>query len=689
MPRAFRAVAFALAIAVLGPGARADEGMWTFDNFPAAKVAAAYGVTIDQAWLDHVRASTLRLTSGCSASIVSGEGLVLTNHHCVSDCVQDLSSPKRDLIQSGVLTADRREEKTCPGLQAEQLETMTDVTARVMDAMRDKTGEAYVRARGAAVAQIESEACAARRATHLCEVVSLYQGGQYSLYVFRRYSDVRLVFAPEVQTAFFGGDPDNFNFPRYDADFAFLRLYDKGQPVTALEHLRWNPSPPAAGEPVFVAGNPGATNRLMTADQLRALRDVVLPQTVIQFSELRGRLLQYSALSPENARIANRELFSIENSLKVYAGQLQALSQTGLLDAKQAEDAELKRRVAADPDLAARTGDPWTALAKVQADRAALNARYNLLEQRGGYYSPLYLYARALVRGAIERPKPSNDRMSEFADAKLPAQIKTLLDAKPDYPALDELELSFWLSKVREYLGADSPDTIALLGPDSPESLAAKLARSSLGDVGVRRALWDGGLRAVLASDDPMIKFVLAHDALARNARREYDDKVTGPSARATEKIAAARFAVFGTSVYPDATFTPRLSYGQVAGWTYRGATIGPFTTFAGLWTRATGQPPFDLAARWRAARGRLNNDTVFDISTTNDIIGGNSGSPLLNAKGEVVGAVFDGNIHSLGGAFAYDPALNRTIAVSTAAATEALRKIYGRDALVAELLAP
>jgi len=687
MPGRLRATILALFVAALANAARADEGMWTFENFPADKVAARYGVAIDQAWLDHVRGASLRLNSGCSASIVSGEGLVLTNHHCVANCVRDLSAPKRDLVQTGVMTADRHEERTCPGLQADTLESMTDVTARLVGAVHEKTSEAYVRARSAIAAQIESEACAGLRATHLCEVVSLYHGAQYSLYVYRRYSDVRLVFAPEAQAAFFGGDPDNFNFPRYDADFAFLRLYDRGQPVATGDHLRWNPAPPTAGEPVFVSGDPGTTNRLMTADQLRTLRDVVLPQTVMQFSELRGRLLQFSAQSPENSRIASRELFEIENSLKAYAGQLTVLGQTSLLQTKQADDADLQRRVAGDSALAARTGDPWRDLARIQGYRSALSARYSLLEQRSGYYSPLYHYARTIVRAAYERPKPSQDRMSEFADARLQGQIKTLLDSKPNYPVLDELELEFWLSKVREYLGADAPEVTALLGRESPESLAAKLARSRLGDVDVRRQLWDGGLRAVLASDDPMIKFVLATDMLARKARREYDDRVTEPTARATEKIAAARFAVFGTSVYPDATFTPRLSYGTISGWTDRGATIGPVTIFSGLWTRATGKPPFDLAPRWHAARGRLDDATVFNLATTNDIIGGNSGSPLLNANAEVIGVVFDGNIHSLGGAFAYDPALNRAVAVSAAAATEALSVVYSRNALVEELL--
>ncbi len=693
MPRPFRAAIAVLTISVLAGvfgdgGARAAEGMWTFDNFPAAAVQARYGVTIDQAWLDKVRAASLRLTSGCSASIVSGEGLVLTNHHCVSDCVQELSTARNDLLKDGVLTADRREERACPGLQAQQLETMSEVTPRILAAVRDQSDDGFVRARAAAISAIESEACAGRTATHLCQVISLHQGGRYDLYVFRRYIDVRLVFAPEFQTAFFGGDPDNFNFPRYDLDVAFLRLYERGEPLATPQRLRWNPSPPREGEPVFIPGNPGASNRLMTGEQLRTLRDVALPQTLSQFSQLRGRLARFSAESPENARLAARELFGIENSLKVYDGQLQALAAPGFLEAKLAQDAALKARVAADPALSMRIGDPWAELAAIQADRERLNARYVLLEQRGGYGSQLFAFARTLVRGAMERERPSAARMSEFADPTLPQQARSVLGRRTVQRALEEAQLAFWLGKVRETLAAEADVTSALLGRETPEAVAARLSRSRLAEPSVRRALWTGGLAAVRASDDPLIRFVLATDPLARAARREYEVKVTGPSARAAEKIAAARFALFGDSIYPDASFSPRLSYGAVEGWSHAGERTGPFTTFGGLWDRATGQSPYQLAPRWLAARPRLNDATVFNLATSTDIVGGNSGSPLLNAKAEVIGAVFDGNIHSLAGAFAYDGALNRTVSASAAATTEALRVVYGQEALVAELLA-
>jgi hypothetical protein len=687
MAHALRSAALALGL-LAAPGlAMAEEGMWTFDNFPAQAVRDRHGVTINQRWLDHVRGAALRLSVGCSASVVSPQGLVMTNHHCVSDCVQDLSTPENDLLRSGVLTTDRRQERACPGLQAERLESITDVTGQVADAVVGQTGAAFVAARAAATARLEADACAGRSDTHLCEVTSLYQGGRYSLHVFRRYSDVRLVFAPEVQTAFFGGDPDNFNFPRYDLDVAFLRLYENGRVVDTPGHLRWSAAAPREGEAVFVPGNPGTTNRLMTTAQLKALRDAVLPQTLMQFSELRGRLIQFSAGSEENARIASRDLFGIENSFKVYAGQLAALNAPGFLDARQAEEDALRARVAADPALAGRTGDPWRELQALQADRIAIGLRHSLLEQRGGYYSQLYTYARTLVRGAAERARPNGERLPEFSDSRLDQTARTLLDARPAHPQVDEIQLAFWLAKVREYLTADAPEVSALLGQESPESLAATLVRSGLGDARLRRRLWEGGMDAVESSDDPMIRFVIATDAMARAARRDYETRVTGPAGQATEKIARARFDLLGTSVYPDATFTPRLSWGSVAGWTHQGRTVGPFTTFRGLWTRATGKPPYDLAPRWIAAKDRLNPDTVFNIASSNDIIGGNSGSPLINARAEVVGVVFDGNIHSLGGAFAYDGAINRSVSTSSASITEALRTVYGLDGLVAELL--
>jgi hypothetical protein len=440
---------------------------------------------------------------------------------------------------------------------------------------------------------------------------------------------------------------------------------------------------------VFVAGNPGSTSRLLTADQLDSLRDFVFPQLLLQFSEFRGRLIEFGAQGPEQARIADRELFGVENSFKAIYGEFQALSEPGFLESKRKADAELRAKVAADPALAARTGDAWGEIARAQVDRAALNASSFLLESRAGGGSQLYAYARDLVRAARERTKPNGERLPRYTDSRLPLVEKQVLDEKPVYPSLERLELAFWLTKVREYLTADAPETKVFLGADSPEDIAARLSASTLGDAKVRKALWDGGLPSVLASNDPMIVYVLATDPTSRAVRKAFEERVSGPSDRAAERIAAARFAVYGTSVYPDATFTPRVSYGKVEGWTYLGRATPPFTTFAGLWTRATGKPPFELAPKWLAARGKLNDKTIFDFTSDNDIVGGNSGSPVIDAKGEVIGAAFDGNIQSLGGAFAFDDRVNRSVVVSTAAATQALRIVYGQDALVAELTAP
>jgi hypothetical protein len=681
----FAAAATAALAVSLAPAAFADEGMWTFDNFPAAKVKAAYGVDITPAWLDRVRNSAVRLSSGCSASVVTASGIVLTNNHCVADCAQALSSPAKDYFNDGWQVAGQAGEKTCPGMQAEILTSITDVTAKVVAAGQGLAGGALVKARTAVTSTLEKDACGDDERFR-CQTVDLYHGGQYKLYKYRKYSDVRLVFSPGVPAAFFGGDPDNFNFPRYDLDCAFVRLYENGKPVSTPDHLTWDASAPKAGEPVFVAGNPGGTDRQLTVSQLDTQRILALPVTVAQLSELRGRLLRFGEESPERKRTAGDLLFGLENSYKVYWGRLSALDDAAFMAAKHRDEADLKARAqAASGKLGPDFGDPWADMDKAQAALQALYLPYRAIE-RGPIGSDLFDDAKILVRAAQERAKPSPERLPGYADSQLPLLEKQLLDPRPVYPDLEQLALEFWLGKTREYLTADDPGTKLLLGRDSPEGLSARLAASKLGDPAVRKALWDGGLKAVLASDDPLIQYVLKIDPEARRLRAAYDEQVTGPVTAAAAKIAKARFAAYGDSLYPDATFTLRLSYGQIAGWTYRGTTVTPFTTFAGLYERATGQDPFKLDARWVAAKDALNPATVFDISTTNDIIGGNSGSPLIDAKGDVIGAVFDGNIHSLGGDYGYDGTINRSVAVSTAAITEALIKVYGAGALAAEL---
>ena len=674
--------ATAVLSAPAGP-AKAEEGMWTFDNFPIATVNQTYGTNIDQAWLDRVREAAVRL-QGCSASLVSGEGLILTNHHCVVGCVQDLSDAQNDYVKNGWMPATREDEKQCPGQTAEILTEITDVTERVQGAGQGLEGAAFVQARNAEAEKIQKEGCG-DDPKWTCQVISLYRGGQYKLYKFRKYDDVRLVFAPEFQAAFFGGDPDNFNFPRYALDSGFLRIYEDGKPVATPNHLTWNPNAPKEGDVTFVAGNPGTTQRLLTVAQLEALRDQQLPISLIQFSELRGRLLEYSTTGEEAKRVAVDPIFGLENTFKVYYGQQGALTDPAFMAKKRQEEADLRQRVAADPELAARIGDPWADLERVAQAQRDLYLPYRQLES--GPRSQLYSYAKAIVRAAKERAKPAAERRPGYSDADIAALGRRLAQNAPISNDIEQIYMSFWLSKTREYLTVDNPQVKALLGKDSPEQIAERtVSGTRLADPAFRAQALAMTPEQLAASGDAMIQFVLANDDAAQAIRTQWESAVSGPTSRAGEKIAQARFAAYGTNLYPDATFSLRLSYGSVKGWTYQGVTVEPFTHIGGLYERNTGAEPFNAAEDWLAAEDRVNKDTVYDFVSTNDIIGGNSGSPVINAKGEVIGAAFDGNIHSLGGSFGYDGNLNRTVSVSTAAITEALRNVYNQPRLLEEL---
>nr|WP_315051990.1 S46 family peptidase [uncultured Brevundimonas sp.] len=665
--------------------ARADEGMWTFDNFPIATVNEKYGTNIDQAWLDRVRNAAVRL-QGCSASMVSNEGLILTNHHCVVSCVQDLSTAENDYVKNGWMPATREEEKKGPGQTAEILTDIVDVTDRVTGAGAGLEGAAFVQARAAEIDRIQKETCGDDQKL-TCQVISFYRGGQYKLYKFRKYDDVRLAFAPEFQAAFFGGDPDNFNFPRYALDAAFLRAYEDGKPVSSPNFLKWNPNAPAEGDVTFVAGNPGTTQRLLTVAQLEVLRDQQLPLGLIQTSELRGRLLEYSTRDEEAKRVSVDPIFGLENGFKVQYGQQGALTDPAFMATKRQEEADLRQRVAADPALAQRIGDPWADLERVSAAQRDLFLPYRQLESAAGQRSSLYSYAKAIVRASKERAKPASERRAGYGDADIATLGRRLATETPISNDLEKIYLDFWLSKTREYLTVDNADVKALLGKESPEQIAERLVDGTkLGDPAFRAQALAMTPEQLAASGDPMIAFVLANDDAAQAVRTQWEAAVSGPTSRAGEKIAQARFAAYGTNLYPDATFSLRLSYGAVKGWTYRGVTVEPFTRIGGLYERNTGAEPFNAAEDWLAAENRVNKDTVFDFVSTNDIIGGNSGSPVINARGEVIGAAFDGNIHSLGGSFGYDGELNRTVTVSTAAVTEALRTVYNQPRLLEEL---
>ncbi|NEX91440.1 S46 family peptidase [Caulobacter sp. 17J65-9] len=681
-----RTLAAAAALLAFAAPAIAGEGMWTFDAFPIAKVNQALGTKIDQAWLDRVRSASVRIP-GCSASLVSPDGLILTNNHCVISCAQNLSTPQQDFVANGFSPKTREEERKCPGMTAEVLTEITDVTARVQGAAAGKTGKAFTKARDAEMTAIEQEACGADKTTR-CQVVSLYRGGQFKLYRYKRHTDVRLAFSPEHAAAAFGGDPDNFNFPRFAVDAGFLRIYGAdGKPLSTPGHLKWNASRPTAGEPVFIAGNPGATSRLLTQSQLSTLRDVTLPLEQTTRSEFRGRLLRFREESEQNRFISADTLDGVENRYKRGRGQQRALIDPAFMAGKAREEADLIARVQADPALKAEIGDPWTDIAAVQDDYAELYPAYYFLESGAGGGSDLFAKARDLVRAAQERAKPSADRLPEYADSRLPLLEKQLLDAKPSYPELEALQLGFWLSKTREFLTADDPRVRRLLGKESPEALAQRAAQGTkVGDPAFRKALWDGGLAAVQASDDPMIRLALAMQDDARTARSQWEERVQGPTDRAAEQLARARFAVYGTDVYPDATGTLRLSWGRIEGWEQDGKMIGPFTTWSGLFDRATGSEPFVLAKQIEAAKGKLPADGVMDMTVSTDTIGGSSGSPAVNAKGELIGANFDSTFLTQRNAFGYDPRVNRSVVVSAAAITEALDKVYGQQRLVKEL---
>jgi Peptidase S46 len=670
--------------------ARADEGMWTFDAFPAAKMQAKYGFAPDQAWLNRVQQSAVRLSSGCSASFVTGTGLIMTNWHCASDCVANLSSADKDYGLNGFLAATLTDEKKCPGMEAEVLVSITDVTSKVKAATAGTPVANVTQVRNVAIARLEDEACAGTdKEKFKCDIIPLFRGGQYKVYKYRTYKDVRLAFSPENAMGFFGGDPDNFNFPRFNLDGAFLRAYENNAPVATPVHLPWTTETPKENDIVFVAGNPGSTQRLRTTSQLKFERDYVLNTRQLIRSELRGRLVEYRTKGEEQKRSAEDTLFGIENSYKAQYGQQRALMDPQFFAIKEREEAELKQRVRANPALRREIGDPWAEIDAALVIQRELFLQNEFLEARAGSISSLYGQARQLVRMANERAKPAADRLAGYSDSGLANIERQILTEVPVYKDHEVIGLELWLSKAREFLTADDPAIKRLLGRESPEGLAARaIAGTKLDQKSERQALITGGKAAIEASTDPLIVLARRAETDARAINVRMNQQVNGQISRAAERIAKARFAVYGSSVYPDATFTLRLSYGVVKGWTYAGVVVPPTTTIAGYFERGTGEFPFVVAPSWAAAKSTLNMSVPFNISTTNDIIGGNSGSPLIDRQGRIVGAAFDGNIHSLGGNYAYDERLNRTVSVTTAALTEALTKVYKADRLVAELMA-
>lgn len=672
----------ALLIVLLACPAFGDEGMWTFHDFPQALVKQRYNVDITQAWLDRARIATVRL-SGCTASFVSPEGLILTNHHCADGCLDENSTDTKNLVKDGFLARTRDKELRCTTQVADVLMAMENITDKIGAATRDLDSQAANDARKKLLTQLEQacehDSAKAKTGALKCEAVNLYQGGQYWLYKYRRYDDLRLVFAPEEDIAAFGGDPDNFQFPRWDLDMSVLRAYDShGKPAVTPTYLQVRPEGPSPGEPVFVSGHPGATDRLLTVAELAELRDAFLPQWLLRASELRGRYIQYGKTSPEAHRIVASPLLGLENSIKVRRKLLDALLDDRLLQQKRADEAALRKS----------TGpEPWERIAKAEETERELALPYTFIEQGAGFNSRLFIYARTLVRGAQERQKPNGDRLREYRDTALPRIEQQLKAPLPLYPQLENLTLSFSLERMREWLGPDAEIVQKLLSKDSPDSLAGRvISGTKLADPQVRLQLWNGGAQAVEASHDPMIELARLVDPAARAVRKRYENEVEAPVRAASEQIAQARFRTYGTSVSPDATFTLRLSFGAVKGWQENGREIEPFTYLSRFFTRATGQEPFKVPDSWLAAKDQLDLTTKFNLATTNDIVGGNSGSPLLDAQGRLVGLMFDGNIHSIAGSYWFDPELNRSVAVHPAIMLEGLRKVYKANELLAEM---
>ena len=683
------ALAAALLTLAAASAAQAEEGMWTFDNFPIARANATLGTNIDQAWLDRVRLSSVKF-GGCSAGIVSAEGLVMTNNHCVATCVANLSTQAVNYAETGFAPRSREEELKCPGGTAEILTEITDITERMQAAGAGLEGQAFTRARDAEAGRIEQEACGDATGKR-CQVVSLYRGGQFKLYTYKKFSDVRLAWAPEDRAATFGGDLDNFSFPRFSIDAAFIRLYENGAPVATPTHFKWNADKPVEGTPVFVSGSPGSTQRLLTQDQLFTIRDVVLPMDQLLASELRGRLIRFSQESEENAFIAMDPIVGLENTYKRGLGRMRALVDQQFMAKRAEAEVDFQSRIRG---ATATPADPWSTLSAVQPAARELYPAMALLEGGTGLGttpvaggSQLFDWARTLVRGAQEREKPSAERLPEFADSRLTAIQSGLFAERPVYPALDQVRMEWWLSKTREWLTVDDPRMAVLLGDESPEARSARLVQgTTLGDPAVRRALWEGGLAAIQASDDPMIQDLLTLQEPTRAIRADWEARVDAPTARASEQLAALRFQAYGDSVYPDATGTLRLTYGQIEGTDVPGQRFGAFTTFSGLWDRATGSAPFDVAPKLLAARERIDGDTVLNMAVSSDTIGGSSGSPVVNAAGEILGANFDSTVLTQRNAYGYDRNVNRSVIVTTGAVTTALRDVYGMERLVAEL---
>jgi hypothetical protein len=668
--------------------ATADEGMWLFTNPPKKWLKEHYDFEPSNAWLTNLQQSAVRFNSGGSGAFVSPEGLVITNHHVGADALQKLSTPELDLLAKGFHAKTRDEEMKCVDLELNVLVSIEDVTARVNAAVKPDMSEADAeKARRAVMNTIEKESLDAtgRRS----DVVTLYNGGEYHLYRYKKYTDVRLVFAPEQDIAFFGGDPDNFEYPRFDLDVTFFRVYEDGRPAQLDHYLPWSKSGAGEGELVFVAGNPGRTDRMDTTRHLEFLRDRVFPTALQSIFRREVILKAYSERSLENARRAKDELFGYQNSRKARLGMLAGLQDPELMARKQQAEQALLDAVAKKPELkdAAQAWDDVSAAIELW-DQIYLDWAH--LENATAFNSPLFTIARELVRMADEDAKDNAERLREYRESDRESLEQQLFSAAPIYDDLETVKLADSLSMFLEQAGADDEWVQKTLAGRSPQARADELVRGTkLKDVAYRKQLAQGGRSAIERSTDPMIQLARLIDPPAREVRKVYEEKIDEPMKQAYAKIAGARFALEGTNTYPDATFTLRLALGQVKGYADDGQQIPPWTTIGGAFKHAAAhgsKPPFQLPESWLNPPQPLDEATPFNFVSTADIIGGNSGSPVVNKAGEYVGIIFDGNIQSLVLGFKYTDEQARAVSVHSSAIVEALRKVYGADALVEEI---